>query len=293
MHERALSVELKSTVTELATKIGERNADKKWELASAADMLANALEDAGYKVDREGYEVGEIVAQNIEVTLPGGARGDETVIVGAHYDTASGSPGADDNASGAAAVIALARAMRDARPARNLHFVLFPNEEAPFFKTKDMGSLRYAKGAAARGDKVVAMISIESIGYFSDAAGSQHLPEGLEGRYPTTGDFVAFVSRKSDEKLVGRALATFLAHATLPAQGASLDESTPGVGDSDHWAFWQMGWPALMVTDTAPYRNPDYHKPGDTPDKLDFERMARTVAGLEGVIADLAGMTGT
>jgi hypothetical protein len=215
------------------------------------------------------------------------------LLITAHYDTVAGSPGADDNASGVAAVLALARTLHDARPARNLRFVFFPNEEAPYCNTPDMGSLRYAKGAAARGDKVVAMLSLESIGYYSDAANSQRYPAGLEGKYPTTGDFIAFVSHKKDERLVGEVMSTFLAHATLPAQGAALPEDVEGVASSDHWSFWQMGWPALMVTDTAPFRNPAYHQPGDLPDKLDYDRMARVVAGLEAVIKDLAGIPGS
>ncbi len=250
-------------------------------------------EDAGYKVDREGYEVGEIVAQNIEVTLPGGARGDETVIVGAHYDTAPGSPGADDNASGAAAVFALARAMRDARPARNLHFVLFPNEEAPFFKTKDMGSLRYAKGAAARGDKVVAMLSIESIGYFSDAAGSQHLPEGLRRPVPDDRRFRG-VRLAQTRREAGRARACDLPRARDAARPGRF----PGREHAGRRGLRPLGVLAdgLAGADGDGYRTvpePRLSQARDTPDKLDFERMARTVAGLEGVIADLAGITGT
>jgi hypothetical protein len=285
--ERALGSELRKDVEQLSKAIGERNADKKWELASASDYIAGELEGAGYVLDRQGYEVGEIVAQNLEVVVPGAAKGEEVVVVGAHYDSARGTPGANDNASGGAALLALARRFREARPARTLRFVAFANQEAPFFQTADMGSVVYAKRAAARGDKIVGMLSIESIGYYSDAVDSQRHPAGLAGTYPTTGNFIAILGNEASRSLVDRVLSTFLRHGSISAQGATLSKAGESAAAGDDWSFWQVGYPAVVVTDTASLRYPHHHKSDDTPDKLDFERMARVVAGLEGAIGEL------
>ncbi len=286
--EQALDKELRGYVHELAGKIGERNAKQKWELASAADYLANALEDMGYRVERQGYEVGEIVAMNLSVNVSGGARGDELVVIGAHYDSAEGSPGADDNASGAAAVLALARREKDLHPARSFRFVEFVNAEPPYYQTDDMGSVRYAKALAARGERVVAMLSIDNIGCFSDDKGSQHYPAALAPRYPQAGNFVAFTG-KSGGMLLQRVVQSFRRRGSIPAEAVELPAGTKNAGWSDNWAFWQFNYPGVMVSDTAAFRNPRYRKPEDTPDKLDYARMARVVAGLEDVVDDLGG----
>jgi Peptidase family M28 len=288
-HERQLEAELKKDVTELSQKIGERNVDKKWELASAADYLAGALEDMGYSVRRQGYEIDGVAAQNLEVELRGGKSPDEIVVVGAHYDSAPGSPGADDNASGVAGVLCLARSFKTSTPERTLRFVLFALEEPPYFQTPNMTSLRYARASAERGEQVVAMLSIESIGYFSDAAGSQKYPAPLSARYPTTASFVAVVGNEASKDLVTEVSEALRNRSSIPAEGAALPEDLPGVGWSDHWSFWQTRVPAVMVTDTAPFRYADYHKPTDTLDKLDFGRMSRVVAGIETALAEIVG----
>jgi hypothetical protein len=288
-HERELSEELEKDVGELSQKIGERNVDKKWELAGAADFLAGALEDMGYRLHRQGYEIDGIAAQDLAVEVVGAKNPDEIVIVGAHYDSAAGSPGADDDASGVAAVLALARRFKSATPERTLRFVFFALEEPPYFQTPNMTSLRYAKASESRGEHVVAMLSVESIGYFSDAAGSQRYPKPLAERYPTTGSFVAIVGNEASRGLVDIVTEAFRNRATIPVEGAALPENLPGVGASDHWSFWQTRVPAVMVTDTAPFRYEHYHKPSDTPDKLDFERMARVVAGLETALGEIVG----
>jgi hypothetical protein len=292
--ERALADELRRDVNKLAAEIGERNAEKKWELADASDYIATELEAAGYAVERQGYEVeqGAVAVQNLEAEVTGGDHGGQVVLVGAHYDTHPGSPGADDNASGVAAVLALARAFRSTRPKRTLRFVFFTNEEMPYFQTQDMGSLRYARQAAARGDEIVGMISVESIGYFSDAPASQRYPEPIAGQYPTVGDFIAVVGDEKSNQLVSSVASSLRQHASIPVESAALDAELPGIGWSDHWSFWQMGIPAVMITDTAPFRYPSYHQANDLPSELDFGRMARVVAGLEGVVSDLA-MVGT
>lgn len=286
--EKAYRSELEKDVRFLA-KLGERNADKKWELADAADWIFSELEAAGYTPRREGYEVDGVAAQNFEASVRGEGDAQEIVVVGAHYDTAKGSPGADDNASGVAAVMALARRFRTATPARAIRFVFFTNEEPPYFQTENMGSVVYARGVSERKERVVAMLSVESIGYYSDAANSQKFPAGLGKDFPSIGNFIAVVGDGSSADLVTRVTQTLGSWSSIPAQGAALDAKLPGVGWSDHWAFWQIQVPAVMITDTAVFRNPNYHKPSDLPDTLDFPRMARVVAGLESVIADLTG----
>ncbi len=225
---------------------------------------------------------------NIEFEIPG--RGPEIIVIGAHYDSVFGSPGANDNGSGVAALLALARRFA-ARPpgARTLRFVAFTNEEPGHFQTEAMGSWVYASRCRARGDQIAGMISLETVGYFSNAPGSQKFPMlGLKAFYPSAGNFIAFVSNLSSRSLLRRVLRTFRASATLPSEGAALPAAVPGVGWSDHWAFWQHGYPALMITDTAPFRYPHYHARTDTPEKLDYESMARLVSALEKVINDLA-----
>ncbi len=285
--EQALEAELRADVTALV-KIGERNVDKKWELASAADWLADRIEATGLGLHREGYEVGEVAAQNLAVEVRGGALAQELIVVGAHYDSAPGSPGADDNASGVAALLALARHFSKAQPARTLRFVWFVNEEPPYFQTPQMGSMVYAKALAARGEQAVAMVSVESIGVFSDAPGSQRYPGALAAKHPTVGNFIAVVGDERSAPLVDRFAAAMKKSASLPVESDSLPADLPGVGWSDHWAFWQIGVPAIMVTDTAPFRYAHYHKPTDTLEQLDFARMARVTHGMEVALEQLA-----
>lgn len=287
--ERAIAAELRADVAELAGKIGERNADKKWELASAADWLVEALEKAGYAVQRDGHEIDGVAVQNLAAEVRGGRAAKEVVIVGAHYDSAQGSPGANDNASGVAGVLALARRYKGAAIDRSLRFVLFANEEPPHFQTPKMGSWLYAQGAQARGEKVVAMLSLESIGVYSDAAGSQRAPKALEGKVPTVGNFTAVVGNTESKALVDLVAEGLSVRGSLPAIGAALPREVPEAGWSDHWSFWKIGVPAVMITDTAPFRDPHYHRPTDTPARLDYDRAARLVVGLESVIAELVG----
>lgn len=289
--ERALVPLLKRHVEQLAGEVGERNPGRVWELASAADYVAAELEGAGYAVDRQGYEVndGTVAAQNLGVELSGGRRGDEVVVVGAHYDSAPGSPGADDNATGTAAVIELARSLRNFTPERTLRFVCFTNQEGPFFQTPHMGSSVYAKRAAERGEKIVAMLSIDGIGYYADSPNDRHYPEALVTRLPPRGAFLAVVGDTRSERLVASVVQSLTAGGSLPAQGAALPPETDGIASSDHWSFWQMGYPAVLITDGAMFRSPHYHTGTDTPATLDYERLARAVTGIEAAVTGLAG----
>jgi hypothetical protein len=287
--EREMGDELRRHVGVLAGEIGERHVLAPRGLARAADYLDAALAGAGYRVRRQTYQVAGQPCHNLEVERPGASRAGEVVVVGAHYDTVIGSPGANDNASGTAALLVLARRFADRTVPRTLRFVAFVNEEL-YFQQPEMGSLVYARALRERGDRVVTMISLETIGYYSDEPGSQRYPPPLGLLYPSTGNFLGFVGNVGSGAEVRAALAAFRRHARFPSEGAAVPSILPGVSWSDHWAFWQAGYRALMVTDTAPYRYPWYHAPGDTPDRLDYDRLARVVAGLEATLAELAGL---
>jgi hypothetical protein len=289
--QRALEHRLRTHVAVLAGDIGERSDSTYAALNRAAAYLDTVFGDLGYQTRSHAYTARGRTYRNLEVEIQGAVRPDEIIVVGGHYDTAVGAPGADDNASGVAGVLELARAFAGSTPARTLRFLAFANEEPPSFPTADMGSRQYADSVAARGEKIVAMLSIESIGYYDDAPGSQRYPFPLNLAYPDRGDFVGFVSNLRSRPLVRRAIATFRAHARFPTQGAAAPWWVPGVWWSDHWAFWRHGYPAIMITDTAPYRNVFYHTADDTPDTLDYPRMARVVDGLTWVVRELAAAT--
>ena len=195
-----------------------------------------------------------------------------------------------DNGSGVAAMIELAHLLKESKPARTLRFVAFVNEEPPFHHSDAMGSRQYARRSNERGENVVAMFSLETIGWYSDRPGSQRYPFPLNFFYPATGNFLAFVSNLGSRALLHETIASFRRHAELPSEAVAAPAFIPGVDWSDHWSFWKEGNAALMVTDTAPFRYPFYHTPEDTPDKIDFDRLARVVAGVERVVEHFAGV---
>lgn len=276
----------------LAVDIGERNVFIPKNLERAASFLEQEFRKAGYQPQRQTFPIkvyGEDVS-NIEVEIRGASRPGEIVVVGAHYDSVQGTIGADDNGTGVVGVLALARAFAGKTPARTLRFVQFVNEEPPFFmeyQEKGMGSWEYARRCRARGEKIVAMISLETMSFYSDVEGSQKYPPPFNLFYPSTGNFIVFVGNMSSRRLVCQCVATFRANTPFPSEGTAALGILPGIGWSDHWAFWQEGYPALMVTDTGPFRNYHYHTVDDTIDKVDFDRLARVVAGLERVVAKL------
>jgi len=279
---------LRVTVEGLAGAIGERNLYTPEHLEEAARYIESGFREAGYETTPGPFAVGGATVRNIEAVREGSRKRDEIVVVGAHYDSVSGSPGANDNASGVAALLEIARAFADRQPARSIRFVAFVNEEPPYFQTDNMGSLVYASEARRSSDDIVAMLSLETIGYYSDRPDSQKYPLPFSLFYPDRGNFIGFVGNLSSRHLVRRCVAAFRRHSDFPSEGASPPGWITGVGWSDHWAFWQHGYAALMVTDTAPFRYAHYHGTGDTPDKLDYDRMTRVVSGLIEVVAELA-----
>lgn len=288
--ETLLRDSLRRHVVAVASR--EHNLWRPAALEAAANYIEQTLAGFGYAPSAQRFTTDGVAVRNIEVEVAGGARAGEIVIVGAHYDSVRGATGANDNGSGVAAVLELARLARNVKPARTLRFVAFVNEEPPFFKSGEMGSRKYARRAKERGENIAAMFSLETIGYYSDAPGSQHYPPPLGLFYPDTGNFIAFVSNLGSRGLLHEVVASFRRHTRFPSEGVAAPAFIPGVDWSDHWSFWVEGYPALMVTDTAPYRYPHYHLAADTPDKVDFERLARVVSGLRAMLLDLAAGPG-
>jgi hypothetical protein len=285
--ESDLARRLRRHVEAVATK--PHNIRYYAELESAAAYLEATLKGLGYDIVPQAYAVDGRTVRNIGAIIPGrSTSGFETVVVGAHYDSAGEAPGANDNGSGVAALLELARLLKGASPGRHqLRLVFFVNEEPPYYKSERMGSWQFARVLAEQRERVRAMLSLETLGAYSDAAGSQQYPAPFGLFFPSTGNFIAFVGTPGARRLVHEAIGSFRHHTRFPTIGGVAPAVVPGIDWSDHWSFGQFGYPAIMVTDTALYRYPHYHLPSDTPDKLDYERLARVTKGLERVISDL------
>ena len=291
--ERRTEADLRRHVTKLASGIGERRATFGDSLRRAEmylhDELTPLTSRPGVTLRREPLPDAPGSAANLVLDLAGRQPG-PLVLIGAHYDSApGGTPAANDNGSGTAAALVLAHRLAAAAHTLPLRIVLFANEEMPYFATDAMGSLTHARGCRQRGEQLRAMLSLETMGYYSDEPGSQRYPAPLSSLYPDRGNFIGFVGNLASRSLVRESIGVFRAHASIPSEGAALPAGLPGVGWSDHWAFWQVGYPAIMVTDTALFRDPNYHQLSDTVEQLDFQRLARVVVGLEATVLELAG----
>jgi Zn-dependent M28 family amino/carboxypeptidase len=280
---------LQTSVQMLAGTIGERHVWQPDALRAAEAFVVGEWRSQGYTVTRHPYSVGGAWWSNVEVERTGRRWPEEIVLLGAHYDSVIGSPGADDNASGVAALLDVSRRFAGIEPERTVRFVAFVNEEPPLFLTEAMGSRVYAAMARRRGDRIALMICLESVGYYRDDPGSQRYPPLLGLCYPPRGGFVACVSNLRSRRALGRLVARFRAHCDFPIEYLSAPALVPGIGWSDHASFWREGYRAVMVTDTAFYRYPWYHTSADLPDRLDYGAMARVVDGLAASTADLAG----
>jgi hypothetical protein len=267
--EKLLSEKLKAHVAVLAR--AERNTD--------LETSARYIEAQFGSFTVQEFPVRGRTVRNIE-------SGAGPIVVGAHYDTVPGSPGADDNASAVAVLIELQKLLAPERPP--IAFVAFVNEELPYSYTLESGSFRCARRAKERGEPVRAMFSLEMLGYFSDAPGSQRYPWPLSLVYPDRANFVAFVGDLGARALVRKAIALFRKGSRFPSEGVAAPAALPGIRASDHWSFRMHGFPAIMVTDTAYNRNPNYHRASDTPDTLDYDRMARVALGLASMLRELS-----
>jgi Zn-dependent M28 family amino/carboxypeptidase len=272
----------------LAGTIGERNLWRYWDLCAAADYCERSLATRGWTVSVQEFSVDGSSVRNVEAVKPGVKHPGEIIVVGAHYDTVVGSPGANDNGSGVAALFELCRLFGTERLKRTVRMVAFVNEEPPYFRTPHMGSMVYARRCRLQEENITGMLSLETIGCYRSAPGSQRYPPPLHLFYPSTGNFIGFVGNLRSRPLVAACVRSFRQATDFPVQSISAPGWIMGLGWSDHWAFWRYGYHAVMVTDTALFRYPFYHDRRDTPDKLDFESMARVVSGLRTVVIDLA-----
>lgn len=285
-----LSDDLRHDVTALAVGIGERWVFDVKTLRASEDYLRSRLEACGYSVELQPYQVLGDTVNNLVATLPGTTTPDRIVVVGAHYDTADSTPGANDNASGVAGVLALAQRFALSRPLKTVRFVCFVNEEPPFFSKPEQGSMVYAARCRAANEAIDAMVCLECIGCYDSRPDSQDYPlPPLRWLFGDRGNFIGFIGNVASRPLVHRMIGTFRAGVPFPSQGLAAPPWVKGIGWSDHASFWKAGYPAVMVTDTALFRYDHYHQPTDTPDVMDFDSMARVVDGLAPVLADLAG----
>ena len=228
-------------------------------------------------------------SSNLEITRTGAQRPEEILLIGAHYDSVIGSPGANDNGSGVAALLEMARHVANVKTDRTVRFVAFVNEEPPFYYRSQMGSQVYARAARARGDDIRFMVSLETIGYYSQRPGSQRYPPLFKHFYPDKGNFIAFVSDFRSRRAMRRFAKAFKKHSQFPAESAATFSWLPGVAWSDHQSFWRAGYRAFMVTDTAFYRYRHYHLATDTAEKVNYNAMAAVVEGLSRTVVSLAG----
>lgn len=272
---------LDATVRFLSEDIGQRSYLDVGKLNRTAEFIEEAFRSYGCDTTRQSFSYRDNTYFNIAAEVKGASGKDEIIVIGAHYDTVMGTPGADDNASGVAGLLELARLTCSAPLHRTVRFVAFTLEEPPVFMTSRMGSHVYARDLKKQGTPLLGMISLEMLGYYSDKRGSQLFPlPFFSWFYPEQGNFIAFVGNISSRSFTERVRKAFEAVSALPVESLNGISLIPGVDFSDHRSFWQFGYPAFMVTDTAFFRNPHYHAPGDKASTLDYERMTEVVVGL-------------
>jgi Zn-dependent M28 family amino/carboxypeptidase len=286
--EKSLTHRLRTHVERLAGEIGERNVFHPTALQAAASYITHEWEQQGYAVEQLPYEISGVRCLNLEAARRGDTREREILLIGVHYDTVRGSPGANDNASGVSALLEISRLFATVEPALTVRFVAFVNEEPPFFMTHQQGSMVYAEAARRRGDDIRLMASIETIGWYSSEPGSQSYPPLFNLFYPNRADFIGFVSNFRSREAMHRLAAAFRANSDFPLETAATFSFVPGVSWSDHRSFWRQGYRAVMITDTAFYRYRHYHAPSDTPDRLAYPEFARVTSGLFAAFSELA-----
>ena len=286
MQGEALEDRLRQHVDQLAGKIGERNVYRPAALHAAQEYIHGVWSNQGYRVEAQAHWTAGLRCANLEITRQGEDE-DAILVIGAHYDTVARSPGADDNASGVAALLELAQLIAESRPRCTLRLVAFVNEESPFFFTRQQGSRIYAHAAQLRGDPIRFMLSLEMLGYYRDAPGSQRYPPMFGRFYPDTANFIALVSNLRSRQEMQRVAGIFRAVCDFPLEQLATFSWIPGVAWSDHSSFWREGYRAMMLTDTAFFRNPHYHAVTDRPVTLDYRRMSVVTRGLADTLCRL------
>jgi Zn-dependent M28 family amino/carboxypeptidase len=275
-------------VKHLSVDIGSRSVYEYDKIEATIEYIVSCLEAFGYTPSLQTYTYSGRKYSNVIASRKGVKHPDETVIIGAHYDTVHGTPGADDNASAVATLLEIARALKGFSPDRTLKLIFFVIEEPPVFRSDHMGSYVYAKEAKARNENIKSMISLEMLGYYANEKGGQTFPFPMMSLiYPSTPNFIAVVGNLSSRNLVRKVKNSLRASSRIPVETLSAFSFVPGVDFSDHRSFWKMGYPAVMITDTAFYRNPNYHTETDTIDTLDFDKMSDLLRGLIQAAKDL------
>lgn len=280
---------LKRTVNILAETIGSRGYLQSEALQQCIDYITSELTGYGYSVSGQPYRARGNIYKNIIAETKGTKQPEKILIIGAHYDTVTRTPGADDNASGVAGLLELARLLKDHSPQKTLRFVAFTLEEPPFFRTKLMGSYVYAKSLYEQRAVVEGMICLEMIGYFTDKKGSQYFPmSALRWFFPERGNFITLVSNLHSKGFLQRVKSAFKNASDLLLESISMPPIVPGIDFSDHGSFWRFGYPAVMITDTGFFRNPNYHASSDVPETLDYEKMEKVVLGAKAAIEEIS-----
>ncbi len=279
---------LERRVRELVERFHPRDGGHPENMMRAAGYIADELRRTGAAVSEQRFPTAGATYRNVIAAFGPDTR--RVVVVGAHYDVAGEMPGADDNASGVAGLLELADLLGGANLSRRVELVAFANEEAPYFATLEQGSEVYARSLETGGHRVRGMVCLEMLGCFSDEPGSQQLPFGplLRLLYPSRGDFIAVVGSFGGAGIVRSVKRSMREASDLPVHSINAPSFVHGVDLSDHSTFWRRGEPAVMITDTAFYRNPRYHTEHDTPGTLDYRRMADVVAGVRKAVLDLA-----
>lgn len=276
---------LRTDVERLCGPLSPRDAAHTENLDRAASWIYSEFHEAGLPVEVQRYRIGDRTYQNVIASVEGSDADRGALIVGAHYDAYRELPGADDNASGVAVLLELARTRPRERPRRTWMFVAFSTEEPPHFGSERMGSAHFVRRLVERGTAVDLMVALDGVGRFSDEPGSQRFPlPGVGLLYPSRGDFIAVVGDMGSGAELRRVKTAVLATRSIPIHSFRAPRTVDGVDWSDHLPFRDAGFPAVLVTDTLFARHDDYHAPTDTPDRLDYERMAQVVIGLHGLL---------
>jgi Zn-dependent M28 family amino/carboxypeptidase len=280
---------LRLAVTKLSREIGIRSYQDLDRLAKTVKYLLEEFTALGFQPTTQSFEFAGRTYQNVIAELKGTRSPEQVLVVGAHYDTVRTTPGADDNASGVAGLLGLAKLLAGRPLEKTVRLVAFALEEPPTYRTRNMGSYHYAAGLKKASEKVDGMICLEMIGFFCDRPGSQHYPiPFMKLRYPRTGNFIAMVGNRKSRNFTMQMADGFRKETDLPLVTLNAPAIVVGIDFSDHWSFGKFGYPAFMVTDTAFYRNLNYHSPSDLPDTLDYSRMAQVVEGLRAAIEEWA-----
>lgn len=278
---------LKNYVEKLSGDLVPRDAAHPENMDRVADYILKKLEPFAKTTENQPYSVDGMTVRNVRAFF--GSDTDMRIVVGAHYDVAGPYPGADDNASGVAGLLELARLLTDENLSKKVELVSYPLEEPPYFYTKKMGSYIHAKSLKDQDVKVRTMIALEMIGYFRDDEGSQSYPLFLlRPFYPSVGNYIAVVGKLFQGDLVQKIKNAMRNASPLPVESINAPSLVPGIAFSDHLNYWRNGFPAVMITDTAMYRNPNYHTASDTADTLDYDRMAQVVDGVKEAVIRLA-----